>query len=63
MAAHDRSASRRGGSGLGLSSAASYVAGVGGSLEALSDGVGKGATVRVRLGLSFIWPQRPFGEE
>ncbi len=50
------------GSGLGLHSAANYVASVGGSLEALSDGVGKGATVRVRLGLSFIWPQRPFGE-
>ena len=50
------------GSGLGLHSAANYVASVGGSLEALSDGVGKGATVRVRLGLSFIWPQRSVGE-
>ena len=44
------------GSGLGLPSGASYVASVGGSLEALSDGVGKGATLRVRLGLSFIRP-------
>jgi len=46
------------GSGLGLQSGASYVASVGGSLEALSDGVGKGATLRVRLGLSFVWPPR-----
>lgn len=44
------------GSGLGLPSGASYVASVGGSLEALSNGVGKGATLRVRLGLSFIRP-------
>ena len=50
------------GSGLGLHSAASYVASVGGSLEALSDGVGKGATVRVRLGLSFILPERSFSQ-
>lgn len=50
------------GSGLGLHSAASHVASVGGSLEALSDGVGKGATVRVRLGLAFILPERSFGQ-
>ena len=50
------------GSGLGLHSAANYVASVGGSLEALSDGVGKGATVRVRLGLSFIFPERSFSK-
>ena len=50
------------GSGLGLHSAASYVASVAGSLEALSDGVGKGATVRVRLGLSFVLPERSFDE-
>jgi len=50
------------GNGLGLPSAATYVASVGGSLEALSDGVGKGATVRARLGLSFIWPERSSGQ-
>ena len=46
------------GSGLGLHSSANYVVGVGGSLEALSDGIGTGATLRVRLGLSFILPER-----
>ncbi len=50
------------GSGLGLHSAANFVASVGGSLEALSDGIGKGATLRVRLGLSFVLPERSFGE-
>ncbi len=45
------------GSGLGLPSSANYVAGVGGSLEALSDGIGTGATLRARLGLSFISPE------
>ena len=38
-----------GGSGLGLHSAANYVIGTGGSIEALSDGIGRGATMRVRL--------------
>ena len=46
------------GSGLGLHSSANYVVGVGGSLEALSDGIGTGATLRVRLGLSFILPEK-----
>jgi len=39
------------GSGLGLHSAANYVIGSGGSIEALSDGVGRGTTMRVRLRL------------
>ena len=37
------------GSGLGLHSAANYVIGSGGSIEALSDGLGRGTTMRVRL--------------
>ena len=36
-------------SGLGLHSAANYVIGSGGSIEALSDGIGRGTTVRVKL--------------
>ena len=39
------------GSGLGLHSAANYVIGSGGSIEALSDGLGRGTTMRVRLRL------------
>ena len=39
------------GSGLGLHSAANYVIASGGSIEALSDGVGRGTTMRVRLRL------------
>ena len=39
------------GSGLGLHSAANYVIGSGGSIEALSDGIGRGTTMRVRLRL------------
>ena len=40
-----------GGSGLGLHSAANYVIGSGGSIEALSDGIGRGTTMRARLRL------------
>ena len=40
---------KTGGSGLGLHSAANYVIGSGGSIEALSDGIGRGTTMRVRL--------------
>ena len=40
-----------GGSGLGLHSAANYVIGSGGSIEALSDGIGRGTTMRTRLRL------------
>ena len=39
------------GSGLGLHSAANYVIGSGGSIEALSDGIGRGTTMRIRLRL------------
>ena len=38
-----------GGSGIGLHSAANFVIGAGGSIEALSDGIGAGATIRVTL--------------
>ena len=37
------------GSGLGLHSAANYIIGSGGSIEALSDGIGRGTTMRVKL--------------
>ena len=46
------------GSGLGLHSSVNYVVGVAGSLEALSGGIGTGATLRARLGLSFILGER-----
>ena len=39
------------GSGLGLHSAANFVVGAGGSIRALSGGVGRGATLRVTLRL------------
>ena len=40
------------GSGLGLHSAANFVIGAGGSIRGLSEGVGRGATLRVTLRLS-----------
>jgi DNA-binding response OmpR family regulator len=40
------------GSGLGLHSIANFVSGCGGQMQALSDGIGKGATMRVALPLS-----------
>ena len=42
---------KAGGSGLGLHSAANYVIGSGGNIEALSDGIGRGTTMRIRLHL------------
>ena len=45
------------GSGLGLHSAANFVIASGGRIQALSKGIGKGATVRVRLPLSSVAPQ------
>ncbi len=42
---------KAGGSGLGLHSAANFVIGAGGSIRALSEGAGRGATVRVALRL------------
>ena len=45
------------GSGLGLHSAANFVIGTGGQIEALSDGVGKGTTIRLKLRLSSVAPK------
>ena len=45
------------GSGLGLHSAANFVIGSGGQIHALSDGIGKGTTLRIMLRLSSIIPQ------
>ena len=42
------------GTGLGLHSAANFVIGLGGRIQLLSDGIGKGATTRVMLRLSSI---------
>ncbi|MDE0298650.1 MAG: PAS domain S-box protein [Candidatus Poribacteria bacterium] len=44
------------GSGLGLHSIANFVIGSGGKIHPLSDGIGKGATMRVILPLSTITP-------
>ena len=44
------------GSGLGLHSAANFVIGSGGQVHALSDGIGKGTTLRVMLRLSSVLP-------
>ena len=44
-----RYTTKQSGSGLGLHSAANYAAGIGGSIEALSEGPGRGATIRIRL--------------
>ena len=40
---------KQSGTGLGLHSAANFVVGSGGTIEALSEGIGRGATMRVRL--------------
>ena len=45
---------KEGGTGLGLHSAANFVVGSGGQIELVSDGIGKGATTRVRLRLSSV---------
>ena len=47
---------KQGGSGLGLHSAANYVIETGGQIRALSDGIGKGATVRVMMRRTAITP-------
>lgn len=49
------------GSGLGLHSAANFVVGSGGRIHVLSDGFGKGATVRVELRLSPVLPRSESG--
>ncbi|MDE2904876.1 MAG: PAS domain S-box protein [Acidobacteriota bacterium] len=43
---------KKSGSGLGLHSAANFVIGSGGSIRPLSDGIGRGATMRVTLRLT-----------
>ena len=50
---------KKSGSGLGLHSAANFVIGSGGQIHALSDGIGKGTTLRVMLRLSAITPPPP----
>ena len=47
---------KRLGSGLGLHSAANFVIASGGRIQVLSEGTGKGATMRVRLPLSSVAP-------
>ncbi len=58
---------KRTGSGLGLHSAANFVIGSGGVIQPLSDGLGKGTTMRVKLRLASVAPQPQFdtprGEE
>ncbi len=44
------------GSGLGLYSVANFVVSSGGQILGLSDGIGKGATIRIRLRLSSLLP-------
>ena len=44
------------GSGLGLYSSASFVTGSGGQIYAISDGIGSGTTMRIRLRRSSITP-------
>ena len=43
---------KRGGSGIGLHSIANFVRETGGSIEPLSEGIGRGATIRVMLALA-----------
>ena len=52
---------KRLGSGLGLHSAANFVIASGGRIQALSKGIGKGATMRIRLPLSSVAPQAKAG--
>ena len=47
------------GSGLGLHSAANFVIAAGGRIEALSDGFGRGTTMRIMLPLSSVLPRAP----
>ncbi len=50
------------GTGLGLHSSANFAIAAGGNIEPLSDGVGKGATMRVRLRLAWLLQKsRPAG--
>ena len=49
---------KKSGSGLGLHSIANFVVGSGGQIHPLSDGIGKGATMRIMLRLSSVIPPR-----
>ena len=49
---------KRSGSGLGLHSAANFVIGAGGQIQSMSDGIGRGTTIRIMLRLSSIVPKR-----
>ena len=51
---HPGYTTKPGGSGLGLHSAANYVIGTGGSIEARSEGIGRGTTMRVKLRFSGV---------
>ena len=50
---------KAGGSGLGLHSAANFVIAAGGRIQPLSDGVGRGTTMRIMLPLSSVLPAAP----
>ena len=52
---------KKGGSGLGLHSAANFVIGSGGRIHPLSDGIGHGTTIRVMLRLSAVAPDAAAG--
>jgi PAS domain S-box-containing protein len=50
---------KAGGSGLGLHSAANFVIAAGGRIQPLSNGVGRGTTMRIMLPLSSVLPAAP----
>ncbi|MCY4653811.1 MAG: HAMP domain-containing sensor histidine kinase, partial [Dehalococcoidia bacterium] len=47
---------KKSGSGFGLNSVANFVRGSGGQIHPISDGIGKGTTMRIRLRLSAVAP-------
>ena len=47
---------KKSGSGLGLHSSANFAIGCGGEIQPLSDGIGKGTTMRVKLRLATVTP-------
>ena len=54
---------KKGGSGLGLHSAANYAVGSGGSIQPSSGGIGTGTTMRVTLPLDAVLASVPAGSE
>ncbi len=48
------------GSGLGLYSVANFVLSSGGQIRAMSDGIGKGAIIRIKLNLPTLLPHKKF---